>query len=311
MSCAKMTGCRSLWIFPRGMKRTGAVKLGGITWTSKYGSVVATAFEAATANGINEKGLVANLLYLAESDYGDPVAQSKGKPALCISDWAQYVLDNYATVAQAVKALKKEPFFVVAVDSPDGHAGTVHLAITDPTGDIAIFEYVNGKLTIHHGPEFQVMANSPIYHEQLALNKYWEGIGGTTMLPGTNRASDRFVRASFYIINAIPKTSDQREAIASAFSVIRNVSVPRGISTPGQPNISSTLWRTAEDHKSWRYNFESTRNPNVFWVNLDDVDFKAGAPVQRLLLTEDEIYAGNVAREFKAAEPFEFLAAEL
>jgi choloylglycine hydrolase len=300
----------NLWVFPRGMKRTGAVKPGGIAWTSKYGSVVATAFEAATADGMNEKGLVANLLYLAESDYGDPVAQSEEKGGLCISDWAQYVLDNYATVAQAVKALKKEPFFVAAVDSPDGHAGTVHLALTDPSGDIAIFEYVNGKLTIHHGPQFQVMTNSPIYDEQLALNKYWEGIGGTTMLPGTNRASDRFVRASFYI-NAIPKTADQREAVASAFSVIRNVSVPRGISTPGQPNISSTLWRTVADHKNRRYYFESTRDPNVFWVNLDDVDFRAGAPVQRLLLTGDEIYAGNVAREFKAAEPFEFLAAQI
>lgn len=57
------------------------------------------------------------------------------------------------------------------------------------------------------------------------------------MLPGTNRAADRFVRASFYI-NAIPKTANINEAIASTFSVIRNVSVPLVISTPGQPNIS-------------------------------------------------------------------------
>ena len=36
----------NLWIFPRGMQRTGAVPGGGITWTAKYGSVIATAFEA-------------------------------------------------------------------------------------------------------------------------------------------------------------------------------------------------------------------------------------------------------------------------
>jgi choloylglycine hydrolase len=35
---------------------------------------------------MNERGLVANLLYLAESDYGKPVA---GKPLLSISAWAQ------------------------------------------------------------------------------------------------------------------------------------------------------------------------------------------------------------------------------
>jgi choloylglycine hydrolase len=300
----------NLWIFPRGMARTSAVGEHSLAWISKYGSIVASAFEAATADGMNEKGLVANLLYLTESDYGDPAAQAKDKPGLSISVWTQYVLDNFATVAAAVKALKKEPFFIAPVATPDGHAGTMHLAITDPTGDTAVLEYIGGELRIHHGPEFQVMTNSPIFDEQLALNKYWQGIGGTTMLPGTNRAADRFVRASFYI-NAVPKTANMREAVASAFSVIRNVSVPLGISTPSEPNISSTLWRTVSDHKNRRYYFESTRDPNVFWVDLDDLNFKSNAPIKRLLLTGDEIYAGNVASQFKPAEPFVFLPAAI
>lgn len=69
------------------------------------------------------------------------------------------------------------------------------------------------------------MTNSPTFDKQLALNEYWTQIGGTVMLPGTNRASDRFARAAFYA-NAIPKSEDPVEAIASVFSVIRNVSVP-------------------------------------------------------------------------------------
>ena len=51
-----------------------------------------------------EKGLAANLLYLAESDYGKP---TQGKPLLSIAAWAQYALDNYATVAEAVVALAR------------------------------------------------------------------------------------------------------------------------------------------------------------------------------------------------------------
>jgi penicillin V acylase-like amidase (Ntn superfamily) len=211
----------NLWAFP------------SIRWTSKYGSVVASAFEAATADGMNEKGLVANLLYLAESEYVQPSPGDKRLP-MSISAWTQYILDNYATVAEAVTAIRQEPFYVIPVASPDGAAGTVHLAISDSTGDSAIFEYVGGKLVIHHGRQYQVMTNSPVYDQQRALNEYWKQIGGTTMLPGTNRAADRFVRASFYI-NAIPKTADNNEAVAGAFSVIRNVSVPLGISTPGQP----------------------------------------------------------------------------
>ncbi len=58
------------------------------------------------------------------------------------------------------------------------------------------------------------------------------------MLPGTNRAADRFARASFYV-NTIPKSEDLVEAIASMFSVIRNVSVPYGISTPNEPNTGA------------------------------------------------------------------------
>lgn len=296
----------NLWEFPRSMKRDGAAGPTSFTWTSKYGSVVASAFEAATADGMNEKGLVANLLYLTESQYPAPAAADK-RPLICISAWAQYVLDQFASVAEAVDALRKEPFYVVAVMTPDGHAGSVHLAISDPTGDSAIFEYIDGKLVIHHGREFQVMTNSPIYDQQLALNAYWKQIGGTTMLPGTNRAADRFVRASFYI-NAVPKTAKIEEAIASCFSVVRNVSVPMGISTPGQPNISSTLWRTVSDQKNKRYFFESVRSPTIFWVNIADLDFSEGKPVRKLTLSGGQIYSGNAAENFEQAEPFKFLA---
>ena len=84
---------------------------------------------------------------------------------------------------------------------------------------------------IHHDRRYQVMTNSPIFEHQLALNSYWQQIGGTVMLPGTNRSADRFARASFYI-NAIPKSEDPVMALASVFSVIRNASVPYGITTP-------------------------------------------------------------------------------
>ena len=299
----------NLWAWPRGLQRDGACGPNSLTWTSKYGSLISTAFDAATADGMNEKGLVANLLYLAESQYPKAADNQQRKP-ICISVWAQYVLDNFATVAEAVDVLRQETFYAVPVMTPDGHEGTVHLAISDPTGDSAIFEYVDGKLVIHHGREYQVMTNSPIYDQQLALNAYWEQIGGTTMLPGTNRAADRFVRASFYI-DAIPQTAKDEEAIASCFSVIRNVSVPLGISTPGEPNIASTLWRTVSDQKNLRYYFESTRSPSVFWVNVAELDFTAGQPVRKLTVSDGTIYSGDTARGFKEAQPFQFLRANV
>jgi penicillin V acylase-like amidase (Ntn superfamily) len=296
----------NLWIFPRGMARNGEAGPNSVKWTSRYGSVIASAYEASTSDGMNEKGLVANLLWLAESEYPKPNA---GKPGLALSLWAQYVLDNFATVTEAVDALTSEPFLVVTANVPgQERLATVHLSISDATGDSAIIEYIAGKQLIHHDRKYQVMTNSPIFDKQLALEEYWREIGGTVMLPGTNRAADRFARASFYI-NAIPKDQSPDLTIASVFSVIRNVSVPYGISTPGQPNISSTRWRTVSDQTRLIYFFESALTPNTFWVNLKDVDFSEGAKVMKLDLGKNQshVFAGNVAKDFQVAAPFTFL----
>ncbi|OCL90012.1 Penicillin acylase precursor [Aliarcobacter thereius LMG 24486] len=186
----------NLWIFPNNIKRDGKAGIKSIKWTSKYGSVVATGYDISTTDGVNEKGLMANLLWLVESEY--PKVEKSNKATLSISLWAQYILDNFATVEEAVKALKKEPFVVVTDQVPgEKRLATLHLSISDKKGDSAIIEYIDGKQVIHHNIKYQVMTNSPIFDKQLALNTYWQQIGGTTMLPGTNRASDRFARASF------------------------------------------------------------------------------------------------------------------
>ncbi|WP_345782645.1 linear amide C-N hydrolase [Dyella lipolytica] len=297
----------NLWIFPRGMKRSGEAGKNSIQWTSKYGSVIATGYDISTTDGMNEAGLVANVLWLVESSY--PKYDGK-KPGLTIAAWAQYVLDSFATVDEAVAALSKEPFTVVTDNVPgENRLATLHLALSDASGDSAVIEYINGQQVIHHGRQYQVMTNSPTFDEQLALNEYWKQIGGTVMLPGTNRSADRFARASFYV-NVIPKSEQPDEAVASVFSVIRNVSVPYGITTPDQPNISSTRWRTVADHKRKIYFFESALTPNVFWVDLKKIDFSSETgKVKKLDLGPDQknTFSGGVNNDFEESAPFKFL----
>lgn len=306
-----------LWVFPQGIKRDGAAGPNSIFWTSKYGSLIVSGYNLGTADGMNEKGLVANVLYLAESDYGKTGGD---KPLLSISLWAQYALDNFSTVAEAVDALGKEPFIIRAPVLPNGSPAQLHLSLSDESGDSAIFEYVDGKLVIHHGKQYQVMTNSPIFSQQLALNTYWEKIGGSTFLPGTNRAADRFARASFLIaaipkeasshyITAVPQHDFLNQAIAGVMGVMRSVSVPLGITTAGEPNIASTLWRTVSDQKNKVYFFDSATSPNTFWVPLADLDFKNGAAVKKLTTSGGQQYSGNMAAKFEASQPFVFLPA--
>jgi penicillin V acylase-like amidase (Ntn superfamily) len=306
----KLDVATNLYILPRGIARTGEAGPNSLKWVSKYGSVVATGYDICTTDGITEKGLAAELLWLVESQY--PAHDKGSKPGLSIAAWAQYVLDSFASVSEAVAALEKQPFTIVSDNVPgDQRLATLHLSVSDSTGDSAIVEYVNGRQVIHHGRQYQVMTNSPVFDEQLALNEYWKQIGGTSWLPGTNRSADRFARASFYI-NAVRKSTDAVIALASVFSVIRNVSVPFGITTPDEPNISSTRWRTVVDHKRMLYFFESALTPNTFWVDLKKVDFSVGAPVKRLDLGKDQrnTFNGEVSGNFQPAPPFRFLGVD-
>lgn len=297
----------ALWIFPRGMKRDGGVGSTPIQWTSKYGSVVTSFYDVGSADGMNEKGLAANLLYLKETDWGD--AAKTGKPTLSAGAWAQYFLDNFATVQEVAGAMADPAFAIIAPALPNGHAAGLHLSLSDSTGDSAILEYIGGKLIVHHGRQYPVMTNSPTFDQQLALNAYWEQVGGTHALPGTIRAADRFVRAT-HNLKLATKYKDADLAVASVFSQMRAISVPLGLADPENPNNAMTLWRTVADHGAKVFYFESVIFPAVSWIDFSKVDFAEGTAPRTIRIERGQALAGELSASFKAAEPFKWLGVE-
>lgn len=292
----------NLWVLPRGVERVGVDGENPLRWTAAYGSVVATAYDAATTDGVNERGLGAHLLWLAESEFGE---RDTGLPALSVSMWTQYVLDRFATVAEAVASMEAEPFQVRPQgDERSGTWSTVHLAIEDAGGDSAIVEFLDGKPRIHHDPAYAVMTNSPPFDEQLEHLKRYEGFGGELPLPGTTQAADRFVRASYYL-DRLPPAETPAHAYAALLSVMRNAAQPFGTPDPARPNISATIWRTLADLTNGVYGFESSYSPDIVWTRLDAVDFDRAA---RLDLSAEGL-VGDVSGRYEAAEPFAFESA--
>jgi penicillin V acylase-like amidase (Ntn superfamily) len=298
----------NLWTFPRGIEHYGATKQNPLVWTSKYGSVATSAYDIGTADGINEKGLVVNMLFLDGSDYG---ARDPARPGLALSLWAQYYLDNFATVAEAVQASRSEPFQPVTMEIGKTRklTGRMHLSLADATGDSAVLEYLHGKLVIHHGREFKVMTNEPSYDEQLALLKRYKLMGGDQPLPNGITDDDRFLRATYYL-DRVPSPADEREAIAFVMSISRNLSVPYTVNASSDVNWRgnfATIFRTIADSTDRLYFFESTLSPNVIWVDLSKLDFATGEPVKELPVSDNKIRVGDVTAEFVAAKPFTFL----
>ncbi len=291
-----------LTVFPRGLERDGGklgpdvlVKENAKKWTSKHGSLVTTIYGIGTADGVNEKGFGVHMLYLNATNFGE---RDVSKPALHAGLWAQYLLDNASNVEEALKL--HEGIQIVMAET-NGHQSNVHLAMEDESGDSAIVEYIDGNPVIHHGPQYKIMTNDPTYDEQLELLKQqdFSKPSSDMKLPGNVNPRDRFVRAAYYSA-LLPEPKNERESVASAFAIARNVSVPFGAPYKGF-GIYNTEYRTVINLTKRRYFFELTTSPNVIWADLSKMDLKSGAPVLELNPDSMEL-SGDVTAKFMKTE---------
>jgi Linear amide C-N hydrolases, choloylglycine hydrolase family len=98
--------------------------------------------------------------------------------------WTQYVVDNYATVEEALSGVSE-----VRVESVPIHGQHLggHLLLEDASGDSALIEILAGAPTIHHGVQYDVVANDPPYDEQVAGLARYRPWGGQLGIPGAPR----------------------------------------------------------------------------------------------------------------------------
>ena len=150
------------YVVPRGERIDGAGGTNSLNWTTRYGTVTVSGSSSpggpldAVFDGINERGLAANLLYLAENDFR--LNQAGNRPRVSFAAWTLYLLSQYATVQEVVQAVAADTIQIVPIPFGPGSKAkaTVHMAVSDPSGDSAVIEYLDGKPVIHHGRQYQV-----------------------------------------------------------------------------------------------------------------------------------------------------------
>lgn len=299
-------------VFPRGMTRDGKssvlpgvkAKLDGVGsnavhWTSRYGNAAMVGFDGGATDGLNEKGLAAHVLVLGVSEH-EP---KDDRPELADALWVQYVLENFATVNEVVDAHRSGRFRVVGSWSAElGLAQPLglHLAVEDASGDSAIFEYVGGKLVIHHGPQFRVMTNDPPLDEMLARMKKYKELGGNEELPGAAAPEYRFARLSAYY-KYLPDPKDYTDAVAGALSLLRIAQVPfrdpARVPAGGKGLAGvQTNWVSAADVTNGIYYINSATVPSLFWLDLSKTDFSPGTAI--MFLDPHDRNVGGDARRF-------------
>jgi choloylglycine hydrolase len=249
-------------------------------------------WDCGTTDAVNTAGLAAHALYLGSAGFAAP-----GSPgAITNLLWAQWVLDNCPTVNEAVAALHDRPIVSAPIR---GQELGCHLALEDASGDSAIVEPIDGKLRVHHGPEYQVMANDPPFDEQMENLRHYRPFGGDRPLPGGIESIDRFVRAA-YFLHYLPEPSDLPEAIAGVVNIAGTVSCP-----PGAPyedfGVYPTWWTSAIDLTNLTYYFWSHSSPSLIWAELSEIDLHPGAPVRSLNPREPGLAGDVTARLIPAA----------
>jgi penicillin V acylase-like amidase (Ntn superfamily) len=289
----------AMWALPAGMQRAGRAPDNPAKWTSHYASLIIAGLDVCTEEGVNEKGLVVNMLFLDGTQYE---TRNSKRPGIAFYQWPQFYLDTCATVPEVIANLDQVQVVNTALgkEYPDGLP--LHVAVADASGASAIIEFIKGEPTVHLGKEYQVMTNEPAYDKQIANMLRYKAFGGTIeRLPGGIQADERFVRAA-YTLKYLPKTSDPVQAAASMMSLMNNVSVPFGSPYSGVSGTYPTWYRSMIDPNARVYYVQTTITPNTFWVEMDKLDLSPGATPRKLSIFDEKLM-GEASADFKEAKP--------
>lgn len=294
----------NIYVYPAGMVKESMPSGPRLTWTSKYGSVLAVGYDGGVTEGMNDRGLVVNGLFCKGSVYREAI-EGSNTPVMSLAVIVSYFLDNYETVDEVEAFLRTSDFGISGKTFDGGTVSLLHWGFTDRTGKTLIMEFDGGNLNIYTGMQYQMLTNNPTFPEMLSIEKYWNEVGGMNMLPGTVRSSDRFVRGSYFIHHVPTVGVKSPQALAELSTVIDNVSVPLGYEIPGQPFLSSTQWRSISDINRLRYYFKFADSESLFYIDLNHLMLRPGSPVLKLDTTDHSDFAGCVNHQLKESKPFD------
>jgi choloylglycine hydrolase len=222
-------------------------------WTARYASVTFNQFgREFPLGGINERGLVVEIMWLQRTKFGKLV---KGRPVVNELQLIQHLLDTTATAAEAVAAARRLQVARVY--------GRVHYMACDAAGVCAALEYLDGKLKVHQGRRLplRVLTNNT-YTESLASARRHRGLGGKAPTPEGSGSLARFARA------ATLARKMKAPTVARAFSVLESV------------RQSMTQWQIVYEPARRRVHFRLPGDERHTTVELGKLKLACDTPVR-------------------------------
>lgn len=268
-----------IFVNKKGVMKSAATKHeSAAQWISKYGSVTFNQFgREFPTGGINESGLVVELMWLEGTEY----PSKDDRPEVGgILQWIQYQLDNFSTVEDVINSDK-------LIRIPQ-RAVPVHFLITDSKGNTATIEFLNGKLISHNGKDLRygVLTNDTYESSSDYYERFLKS-GDDSRLQSENNSLNRFAKTCSMINNL--ESSGKQPTVDYAFDILDEVS-----------QNESTKWSIVYDINKKKIFYKTNSNPLIRNIDMSLIDFECSKPVLMI-----DIGAGkneNVNRYFEFYE---------
>jgi len=220
-----------------------------VSWISTYGSVTFNQNgKEMPYGGINEKGLVVEMLWLEYTNYGE-TAQREFLNEL---EWIQYQLDNYASVEEVLANLRK-----IAINPIKGK---IHYILADPSGKSVVIEFLNGEaiVTNKEANECQAITNYPAGISQQNYSKQ------PAKLKGNNTSH-------LHRYNVLQRNIENKVFHKSALSVADGFKSLEGVAI--NKGSFRTYWSLVYDLNNKVVHFKTSENSLMRYVRLQQLDF--------------------------------------
>lgn len=259
----------------RGQEKTSLQPGSGkkFKWVSKYGSVTFNQYgKEFPTGGMNEKGLVVELMWLSESRFPDP----DQRPALSVLQWIQYQLDQCATIEEVIATDNR-----VRIES---NGAPQHYLVADALGNAATIEFLQGKMVVHKGASLPhaVLTNSTYEESLMNIERSATRADSATNHDNSLARFDRICRMA----NAIPKEYEQS---LTDYSFQMLDAVAQG---------SFTKWSIVYDITSKKIHFRTFSHQTVKSIDLTAFDLSCRSTT--LALNVSQAQKGDVTKKFSA-----------
>lgn len=245
-----------------------------IAWVSRYGSVTYNTFgKEFIDGGANEAGLYVGEMTLMATQWPESPSVNAYH-----HQWMQYLLDNHASVPEALASLEK----VV----PAGHCRW-HFFLADRDGRTAVVEFLDGRTTVFTGDAMPVpvLCNSRYDRELKRLAEFEKSGERLEDLKGCE-ADPRFLRAEARLRGYAARPEPPAEF---AFSLLSEL------------DCGNNKWAVVFDLVGRRMYFRTSLARKRRFVDFASFDFSCATPT--LALDIDRDLEGDVAKAFTSWTP--------